>query len=70
MTTITINKQTGWWGIASPAPDGGYWVWEGNPDGTDDKKITAAEFQKNYWAKEIAGEETKEEYEKLAKEAK
>lgn len=68
MGIITINKKTGWRGVASRQKDGLIFIFEGAPDGSDDKVLDSAEFEKGYLSKFIAGEETKEEYDKLEQE--
>lgn len=44
----TKNKETEGIGCASICQDGRIAVYEGNPDGSDDKIMTAEEFIKNY----------------------
>lgn len=44
---ITINKKTKWNGCAIIHDDLIY-VFEGNPDGSDDKQVSYEEFVENY----------------------
>ncbi len=52
----TTNKSTGEKGCAARTNDGLVRIYEGRPDGSDDKTVTEAEFQEGWVAEPEAPE--------------